>query len=84
MERKKTLMSNFKEFQKNLKGYQYDSLVYRFRIALERGREARIRYYEERFPDESHVENRKRAYAEEGRDLMRFCQILDEAIGEHT
>ena len=65
---------NKDEHEKHLKGYIYDSLVYRYQLA---------RYAEADY--EAQLENRdilkERQYAK--RDIMRFIQILDEAIGEH-
>lgn len=67
--------------EKKLKGYQYDSLVYRYI----RAREA-MAEYEYLRDQQSNVSNhlewstyRQRA----NRDVMRFVQILDETIGEH-
>lgn len=62
---------------KHLKGYIYDSLVYRYKNAREK-----LAIYED-------IEKRKagkppRDYQEDAqRDILRFCQILTEAIGEH-
>lgn len=60
--------------EKHLKGYMYDSLVYRYQLA--RFSQAD---YEARAKGENVQESRDRAV----RDIMRFIQILDEAIGEH-
>ena len=67
--------------EKKLKGYQYDSLVYRYIRAREQMAE-----YEYLRDKQSNVSNhiewatyRQRA----NRDIMRFVQILDETIGEH-
>ena len=64
-----------KEDEKKLKGYQYDSLVYRYI----RAREAMAEWEWER--DRNH--DREWYFKQANRDIMRFCQILDEAIGEH-
>ena len=63
------------EDEKKLKGYQYDSLVYRYI----RAREAMAEWEWER--DHSH--DRVWYFKQADRDMMRFCQILNEAIGEH-
>jgi hypothetical protein len=70
-----------KEDEKKLKGYQYDSLIYRYIQAREQMAE-----YEYLRDKQSNVSNhtewtvyRQRA----NRDIMRFVQILDEVIGEH-
>lgn len=63
--------------KKKLKGYQYDSLVYRYIRAREQMAE-----YE--YVKDSRKEHDKAYYRlQANRDIMRFCQILDEAIGEH-
>ena len=55
--------NNQEEHKKHLKGYIYDSLVYRYQLARYKASlKARFNY---------------------DRDLMRFCEILNEAIGEH-
>lgn len=69
------------EYEKKLKGYQYDSLVYRYILAREQ-----VAEYEYLRDRQSNTSNhtawtvyRQRA----NRDIMRFVQILDETIGEH-
>ena len=59
---------------KHLKGYIYDSLAYRYQLARER----QLIY-------EIHVEgiDLQRARKNFKRDILRFYEILDEAIGEH-
>jgi len=67
--------------EKKLKGYQFDSLVYRYIRAREQM--AEYEYLRDRQSNISkHTEwtvYRQRA----NRDIMRFVQILDEVIGEH-
>lgn len=77
----KTLNENNNNDDENLKGYQFDSLVYRYIRAREQM--AEYEYLRDR---QSNVSNhtewtvyRQRA----NRDIMRFVQILDEVIGEH-
>ena len=74
--------NNQEEHKKHLKGYIYDSLVYRYQLAR----------YKASLKDADDImekENISRREAEaEARynydsDLMRFCEILNEAIGEH-
>ena len=68
------------EKQKHLKGYMYDSLVYRYIRAREHMAEW------EWTKDGKDGKNglSKDFYTQMAkRDIMRFCQILDEAIGEH-
>lgn len=70
------------EHKKHLKGYMYDSLVYRYQLAL----------YKASLKDAEDIMIRKGVSKKEAeadarhnynRDLMRFVQILDEAIGDH-
>ena len=63
--------------EKKLKGYMYDSLVYRYIRARERMTEW------ERINDSKNTTSRDLYTQRANRDIMRFCQILDEAIGEH-
>ena len=60
--------------EKHLKGYIYDSLIFRYQLA---------RYaqadYEAKAKGESITRQRELAV----RDIMRFIQILDEGLGEH-
>lgn len=63
---------NNKENKKHLKGYMFDSLVYRYKQALT---EASL--YKSWWNKTEYNEKAMQ------RDLMRFIQILDEAIGEH-
>ena len=60
--------------EKHLKGYIYDSLIFRYQLA---------RYaqadYEAKAKGESITRQRELAI----RDIMRFIQILDEGLGEH-
>ncbi len=60
--------------ERKLKGYQYDSLVYRYI----RAREHMAEYEWAR--DRAH--DRDWYFKQANRDIMRFCQILDEVIGE--
>lgn len=60
---------------KHMKGYIYDSLVYRYIRAREAMAERDWLLYKEH--------DRDFYYRQANRDIMRFCQILDEAIGEH-
>lgn len=64
------------------KGYIFDSLVYRYKLALEETVQSKTDIY-----GFNHGCNRKEAESQvrrmNNRDLMRFMQILGEAIGEH-
>lgn len=61
--------------EKKLKGYQYDSLVYRYIRAREK--QAEYEYIYGKTSDRTTCDERA------NRDIMRFCQILNEVIGEH-
>jgi flagellin-specific chaperone FliS len=60
---------------KHMKGYIYDSLVYRYIRAREAMAERDWSLHKEH--------DKGFYYRQANRDIMRFCQILDEAIGEH-
>lgn len=62
------------EHEKHLKGYIFDSLVYRYQLALHKA----ILYDHKDKPIYS--DDFQRIY---NRDLRRFIEILNEAIGEH-
>lgn len=67
--------------EKKLKGYQFDSLVYRYIRAREQMAE-----YEYLRDKQSNVSNHTEwtVYQQRAnRDIMRFVQILNEVIGEH-
>lgn len=70
--------------EKHLKGYMFDSLVYRYQLALEQRVETLARQYIQSGKYSTKIE--AEAYVrqhENKRDLMAFIRILDEAIGEH-
>lgn len=69
--------NNINISEKHFKGYLYDSLVYRYIRARERMAEL------EYISDSCREYDRKYYYKQANRDIMRFCQILNEAIGEH-
>ena len=69
------MMTNImKENEKHLKGYIYDSLVYRYQLA-------RYTVADLEAQNNGTSIEKERRFAQ--RDIMRFTQILDEAIGEH-
>ncbi len=63
--------------KKHFKGYLYDSLVYRYIRARERMAEW------ERINDGKNALSKDLYTQLANRDIMRFCQILNEAMGEH-
>lgn len=74
--------NNQDEHKKHLKGYMYDSLVYRYQLARYK---ASLKDTEDIMEKENISRKEAEAVARLNcdRDLMRFCQILNEAIGEH-
>ncbi len=70
------------ENDKHLKGYMFDSLIYRFKNYQQKAFNYDVMLYKAqknlpRLDAEIAIKDRYE------RDLMRFIQILDEAIGEH-
>ena len=67
---------------KHTKGYMFDSLVYRFKDYQSRAfpYEVAAMKYQRNLGQLDAEEKVKDRY---NRDLMRFIQILDEAMGEH-
>lgn len=63
--------------KKHFKGYLYDSLVYRYIRAREHMAEW------ERINDGKNAVSKDLYTHLAHRDIMRFCQILNEAMGEH-
>ena len=67
------------EDEKKLKGYQYDSLVFRYIIARKQMAEyEKLKFKGDCSPKENNFYDKQA-----NRDIMRFCQILNEVIGEH-
>lgn len=67
------------EDEKKLKGYQYDSLVFRYIIARKQMAEyEKLKFKGDCFSKENNFYDKQA-----NRDIIRFCQILNEAIGEH-
>ena len=67
--------------EKRAKGYGYDSLVFRFKEA--RYKQAELEAIEARKNGKDLYTAKERADKRAGRDFMRFCQILDDLLGEH-
>lgn len=72
----------FENNDKHLKGYMFDSLIYRFKDAQSKAyfHEVEMMKSEDGL---SQFEAEMRVRDRQNRDMMRFIQILDEAIGEH-
>ena len=66
----------------HLKGYMFDSLVYRFKDYQARAFQMEVMEVKNsrNLPE---IDARNIVKDRHNRDLMRFIQILDEAIGEH-
>lgn len=77
------VIDNFlEEYNKELKGYMFDSLVYRFKDYQSRAFQSEVNDYRYRKCC-SEADAKEKIQNIHNRDLMRFIQILDEAIGEH-
>lgn len=72
-----------KAISKEMKGYMFDSLVYRFKDYQSRAFQSEVNDFKYQRGC-SEIEARNRIKDRHNRDLMRFIQILDEAIGEHN
>lgn len=72
----------FQKDKKHLKGFMFDSLVYRFKDYQSRAfnHEVMQLKYNRNL---SQIEAEEKVKDMHNRDLIRFIQILDEAIGEH-
>lgn len=70
------------ENDKHLKGYMFDSLVYRFKDYRYKAFDYEVALYKAQ-KNLSRVEAEIAITRRHERDLMRFVEILDEAIGEH-
>lgn len=76
-------IGNFlEEYKKELKEYMFDSLVYRFKDYQSKAFQSEVNDYKYQ-NNASEEEAREKIQNRHKRDLMRFIQILDEAIGEH-
>lgn len=70
--------NNLEKSDKHIKGYMYDSLVYRYMRAREK-----MALYEWQLNKKNEDKPLSFYQSWANRDITRFCQILDEAIGEH-
>lgn len=64
------------------KEYMFDSLVYRFKDYQSRAFQAEVKEYKYKYNSDE-IEARNKIKDIHNRDLMRFIEILNEAIGEH-
>lgn len=74
--------NSLNEINKKIKGYSYDSLVYRFKDYQSRAFQAEVIDYKYEH-NCSDLEARERVHERHHRDLMKFCEILNDVIGEH-
>lgn len=72
----------FENNDKHLKGYMFDSLVYRFKDAQSKSFMYEVMTLKST-RGLSQIEAEEGVRDKHNRDMMRFIQILDEAIGEH-
>lgn len=76
-------MENKKVSKKqHTKGFMFDSLVYRFKDYQARAFDIEVKEYME-LRLISYIDARNIIRNRHDRDLMRFIEILNEAIGEH-
>ena len=67
------------ESDKKIKGYAFDSLIFRYKMA----REAQAEWEAYKYRKEGNISKADKALSMAERDIMRFIQILDDVIGEH-
>ena len=75
-------MNSSVEYGTHMKGFMFDSLVFRFKEYQAKAFQSEVVDYKYK-QNTSEIEARNRVQDRHNRDLMRFIQILDEAIGEH-
>ena len=81
----KKMMDQAREYDNliiHTKGYMYDSLIYRFKDYQARAFQSEVIDYKYRH-NTSELDARVRVRDQHNRDLMRFIDILNKAIGEH-
>ena len=76
------MMKSTKILKIHTKGFMFDSLIYRFKDYQARAFQSEIIDYKYKY-NCSEVEARNVVADRHNRDLMRFIEILNEAIGEH-
>ena len=72
-------MNELQNIEKKIKGYRFDSLVFRYKMA----REAQARFEEKEYRKNDEITKAERSHSMAERDIIRFIQILDDLIGEH-
>lgn len=69
--------------QKHLKGYLFDSLVFRYQLALEKALETEVKRILNINDGWSTDKAIRLAIRNQQKNLMKFIEILNEAMGEH-
>lgn len=72
-----------KKDDKHLKGYMFDSLIYRFMHYQQKAFDLEVKEYRYKHSLASELDARNYVQERHNRDLIRFIEILNEAIGEH-
>lgn len=80
-EEEKAIQKTEEKNDKRVKGYGYDSLVFRFKES--RYKQAELEVIEAKREGKDPYTAKERANKRAERDFMRFCQILDDLLGEH-
>lgn len=80
-EKEEVIQKTEKKNDKRIKGYGYDSLVFRFKES--RYKQAELEAIEAKKAGKDPYTAKERADKRAERDFMRFCQILDDLLGEH-
>ena len=76
-------VGNIEKLERDRKGYAFDSLVFRFKEYQHKAEEGDI--YEFMQTRKCHRDEAiQRVKDRHNRDLMRFIQILDDVIGDHS
>ena len=75
-------MNSSVEYGTHMKGFMFDSLVFRFKEYQAKAFQSEVVDYKYKY-NTSEIEARNRVQDRHNKDLMRFINILDEAIGEH-
>lgn len=73
---------NYNDLIVHTKGYMYDSLIYRFKDYQARAFQSEVIDYKYKH-NTSELDARERVRNQHNRDLMRFIDILNEAMGDH-
>ena len=75
-------MNSSVEYGAHMKGFMFDSLVFRFKEYQAKAFQSEVVDYRYKHKA-SEVEAKNKVQDRHDRDLMRFIDILHEAIGEH-